>query len=292
VRKHAIVTSVCLLAASAAGCSQAGEVRSTAAIRVAAVSDIHPTVQVRASIDARLHCPVLEFDVGNLSDAGNRIAAFAVGNMQRPGAVRSPAQWRARYGAMDNDSCVYWACLDTLTPLPQGHSGLNAYPSPYMIDPADTAHTFRIFTRQLPRVIRYWAWGFDTLPGPGQSDPMTFGNAWAGQIDVRDVIGIVGTEPPRVPKMVELEDPAPNPSRGRVSVAYSLPRRSGVRLLVYDVSGKLVRTLASGPQEEGLHIAVWDGYTNQGVVCPPGKYFARLSVDGRAVGARQVTILK
>lgn len=292
MRGHTALITCWLMAMTIGACGAVGERQPQEAFRVTAVSDIHPTVEVRASIDARLHCPVLQFDVGNLSDAGNCITAFAVGNMRRPGAVQSPAQWRARYGAMDNDSCVYWACLDTLTAPPAGCSPLNVYPTPYMIQPADTVHTFRIFTRQLPRVIRFWAWGFDTMPAPGQSDPMTFANAWGGQIDIQDVLGIVGAEPAGVPRMVELRNPVPNPSRGRVSVAYALPRPADVRLLVHDVSGGLVRTLASGRREAGLHIAIWDGYTNTGGACPPGKYFARLSVDGRSVGARQITILR
>ena len=121
---------------------------------------------------------------------------------------------------------------------------------------------------------------------------MTFENAWSGQIDIEDVLGIAGAQPTGPPRMVELRNPAPNPSRGRVSVAYALPRAADVRLQVHDVSGGLVRTLASGRREAGLHIAVWDGYANTGAACPPGKYFARLNVDGRSVGARQITILR
>ncbi len=265
---------------------------SVAAFRVSAISNIHPTVEVHARYDDRLRCLVLEFLVGNLPDAGNGIMAFAVGNMRRPGAARSPAQWRARYGALGNDSCVFWACLDTLTEPPAGVSKFSLYPSPFLIAPGDTLRKFAIFTRYPPRVIRYWAWGYDTIPPPGSTDPMRFENAWTGQVGLWDIPSTVGVRQMDVPRLVELRNPAPNPAYGKTSLAYALPRAAEVRFEVFDVRGARVRLLADGRREAGLHVVVWDGYETSGAACRPGRYYARLTVDGRVIGSSAITILR
>ena len=52
---------------------------------------------------------------------------------------------------------------------------------------------------------------------------------------------------------VELGSPRPNPMRVDGYVSFSLPRALDVALAVFDVSGRLVRTLHQGPKEAGVH---------------------------------------
>lgn len=51
----------------------------------------------------------------------------------------------------------------------------------------------------------------------------------------------------------ELLSPAPNPSQKGVVIKYGLARKSDINLALYDVSGRLVKTLCSGVQEKGYH---------------------------------------
>ena len=74
-----------------------------------------------------------------------------------------------------------------------------------------------------------------------------------------------------------LEAPAPNPARRRASVAFSIPAASEVTLAVFDVEGRLVRTLARGPFAPGRHHARFDGRDSSGRHLAPGLYFVRLS---------------
>ena len=80
--------------------------------------------------------------------------------------------------------------------------------------------------------------------------------------------------------VLQLHDPRPNPAADESDICFDLPVRStSVRLSIYSVSGRLVRTLRNGPAEPGRHAAVWDGRNGQGARVASGTYFVRLEVD-------------
>ena len=60
---------------------------------------------------------------------------------------------------------------------------------------------------------------------------------------------------------------------------------------MYDLAGRVVRTLANGVLPAGYHQRVWDGRTQRGVMAASGVYFYRLEVGG-AVQQRKMLILK
>jgi len=72
----------------------------------------------------------------------------------------------------------------------------------------------------------------------------------------------------------------PNPSVAATTLAYTLPRAGAAALEIYDVGGRLVRTLASGEQQPGAHALSWDGRDAAGRLAGRGLFFARLSFGG------------
>lgn len=83
--------------------------------------------------------------------------------------------------------------------------------------------------------------------------------------------------------LLALYPASPNPFAGTTSIRFDVPDHAGaVRVLVYNVNGRLVRTLASGPVERGRHERAWDGRDDSGARVSAGVYFARLEVDGRS----------
>ncbi len=74
----------------------------------------------------------------------------------------------------------------------------------------------------------------------------------------------------------------PNPFTAQAILRYALPSRADVSLGVYNVTGRLVRTLVEGAQTEGLHQVVWDGRDTAGETLPAGIYYSRLEVGGEA----------
>ncbi len=83
-----------------------------------------------------------------------------------------------------------------------------------------------------------------------------------------------------LPGVTRLVGAWPNPFNPTTTLAYTLGRDADVRLALYDVQGRRVRTLVAGRQAAGAHQVRWDGRTDQGVRAASGVYFARLSGDG------------
>ena len=70
---------------------------------------------------------------------------------------------------------------------------------------------------------------------------------------------------------------SPNPSRENVGVTLRLPSRTEGELSVFDLSGRLVRRLASGTLVAGEHLYRWDLADAEGRTVKAGVYFARLT---------------
>jgi flagellar hook assembly protein FlgD len=64
-----------------------------------------------------------------------------------------------------------------------------------------------------------------------------------------------------------------------------------VRLGVYDLQGRLVRTLAERVYAPGEHSVVWDGRDESGSEMPSGLYLYRLE-DGRRTQTRKMVLVR
>jgi len=89
------------------------------------------------------------------------------------------------------------------------------------------------------------------------------------------------TVEPGAPRILTLHDPTPNPFNPRTTFAFDLPRATTVRMVLFDVRGRLVRTLVEGERDAGAHRVVWDGTDEQGRAVSSGVYFVRWEGDGR-----------
>ncbi|HET9888236.1 MAG TPA: FlgD immunoglobulin-like domain containing protein [bacterium] len=84
--------------------------------------------------------------------------------------------------------------------------------------------------------------------------------------------------------------PRPNPSRGPVTLSFSLSREKDAQLTIHDVSGRVVRTLWNG-KTDGERSVMWDGRDNSGEVAAAGVYFARLEAEGFR-STKTITLLR
>jgi flagellar hook assembly protein FlgD len=65
-----------------------------------------------------------------------------------------------------------------------------------------------------------------------------------------------------------------------------------IDLLVFDLTGRLVRTLAKGETvAAGPQVRIWDGRDDRGAAVPSGTYFCRL-VAGKNCKTLKMTMLK
>ncbi len=78
-----------------------------------------------------------------------------------------------------------------------------------------------------------------------------------------------------------LDQNYPNPFNPQTTIAFSIEKRGRVRLFVYDVAGRLVKTLLDETRAAGSHTDVrWDGTNDARQPVASGVYFCRLVTDG------------
>ena len=80
----------------------------------------------------------------------------------------------------------------------------------------------------------------------------------------------------------------PNPARGDARMTFGLPSRADVKLELFDVLGRRVKTLARGVHEAGWHSVRWTGTGDSGAPIGAGLYFVRFRAEGREFGARLI----
>jgi hypothetical protein len=73
---------------------------------------------------------------------------------------------------------------------------------------------------------------------------------------------------------------APNPFNPQTTVWFDLARDGFTELIVYDLTGRRVRTLVNTSLRSGEHRAVWDGRNDGGRRVASGVYLFQLRGDG------------
>ena len=91
-----------------------------------------------------------------------------------------------------------------------------------------------------------------------------------------------------LPKLLSLAQPFPNPARTRLRISYALPRQTRVSVMIYDVAGKLVSTLASGDKRPGYYNLIWNRQDAKGRSVPCGVYFCTLSAESQRFSRKVV----
>jgi DNA-binding beta-propeller fold protein YncE len=99
----------------------------------------------------------------------------------------------------------------------------------------------------------------------------------------------VPASPPAPPAW--LMQNAPNPFNPSTVIAYEVAQPGAVRLHVFDMAGRLVRTLVEANVPAGRHTVRWDGRDEQGRQSASGRYYYRLRV-GAKVLTKDMTLLK
>jgi hypothetical protein len=91
-----------------------------------------------------------------------------------------------------------------------------------------------------------------------------------------------GAQPEVVtPERFGLHQNIPNPFNPVTTIGYDVPAGGGrVTIEIFDVSGRLVRTLVDGSVGAGVRSAVWDGRDAEGAEVGSGVYFCRMTAPG------------
>jgi flagellar hook capping protein FlgD len=118
----------------------------------------------------------------------------------------------------------------------------------------------------------------------------TLGEGYWVAIGGAYLMGVDGSRPDNAPATFQLHAPSPNPASGRaVLVNFDLPEPRNVTLRVFDITGRLVGTLAQGRFPAGHFQRSWKATERAGRSVAAGVYF--LDLDVETVRLRQKVVV-
>jgi len=99
----------------------------------------------------------------------------------------------------------------------------------------------------------------------------------SGEIMVGQPTPVEDYIPGLIPDKIELHNNYPNPFNAGTNIQFDLPRKSEVRMDIYNILGQRIKTLVNRQYSAGLHTISWDATTDDNWEAPSGIYFYRLS---------------
>jgi len=91
--------------------------------------------------------------------------------------------------------------------------------------------------------------------------------------------------------MTQLNGNYPNPFNPETTISFSLGKGGRATIKIFDLRGRLIRTLLDSSLEEGKHSVIWDGKCNRGSSVTSGIYFYSLESSGEGE-SRKMILLK
>ncbi|MBC8183765.1 S8 family serine peptidase [candidate division KSB1 bacterium] len=116
-----------------------------------------------------------------------------------------------------------------------------------------------------------------------QADGSLPNNLWGyGKLDIFSAMtgqetGVEITNP-TVASTIELKQNYPNPFNPETTIGYNLPEPADVKLIIYDLKGREVRTLVNNAHSAGNHLVKWNSTNNSGNKVAAGVYLYQVEI--------------
>ncbi len=99
-----------------------------------------------------------------------------------------------------------------------------------------------------------------------------------------DINGVKTTHGPisvlvNVPEKYELSQNYPNPFNPTTKLRYQVPKAQSVKILIYDILGREVKTLLDADVEAGYHEITWKAQNNSGIPVSAGVYYYHIRTE-------------
>lgn len=83
----------------------------------------------------------------------------------------------------------------------------------------------------------------------------------------------------------------PNPFNATTQIPYNLPEAGYIKILIYDIQGRLVKKLKNAYKTAGYHTITWDGQNGQNTTINSGIYFCQM-VTANWKETRKIILLR
>jgi choice-of-anchor B domain-containing protein len=177
---------------------------------------------------------------------------------------------------LSNDAGRTWTSIDSLYDLPQGWQYAEIKVSDFFPNPGDilvrfiaSKPDFGVFEAAIDDISSY--------PGGGAALAAAMPGAAGMPSAAAGLVARVGRA-------------YPSPTRGGATIEMTLPAAANVRADIFDVSGRLVRSLVAGSLPAGDHWLTWDGRLSNGQRAPAGRYWLRTSAGSTVTRSSLVIV--
>jgi hypothetical protein len=93
------------------------------------------------------------------------------------------------------------------------------------------------------------------------------------------------------PMVFSLSSPFPNPAIKMVTIEYGIPNLSHVSIRIYDITGRVIKTLIESKVESGFYTLSWDRKDDACHNIPNGVYFVRLETE-KKIATRKLILVR
>ena len=227
--------------------------------------------------------PFNEIDVefSRWGDEGNAVAQFVTQPFNAPGNL-------VRFDATFSDGEVASHAFRFLPGRVEFRSWRGG---PGAESPASLIHAWTYSGMQIPRPdsqrVHLNLWQFNGPPAVNQEvvfDAFTFVPTCPSP-----PCAVTAVATADAPKPV-LAAPRPNPFSSRTAIRYLAPREGRMEIVVFDVTGRRVRTLLDATIQPGAHEIAWDGRDESGRLVATGVYFGRFRMEGLVQTRRLILV--
>jgi len=133
-------------------------------------------------------------------------------------------------------------------------------------------------------------WFHDLSIDPVNPSQVYAATTWGVYRFEPDRITAVEEEAIFTPQALILDQNYPNPFNPQTAIVYQLPKRTRVKLVIYNMAGQRVKILVDKNQTEGRYQIVWDGTDDSGEAVGSGLYLYRLSTNDKVLVKRMVFV--
>ena len=93
-------------------------------------------------------------------------------------------------------------------------------------------------------------------------------------------------------KNIQLFQNQPNPFNQQTMISYELPSECFIKLKIYNILGKVVKTLVDAKQTSGTYKILWNGKDEQGIDMVSGVYFYHIQVNNLIIKAGKMLLIR
>jgi len=90
----------------------------------------------------------------------------------------------------------------------------------------------------------------------------------------------VGSNTTTLPNSFEINQNYPNPFNPITTINYSINKNGNIKIVIFDMLGRQVRSLVNKNNSAGQHSVLWDGKNDAGKIVQSGQYYYNIEMDG------------